>query len=493
MPSIILSLQAAQLARSIDTCWAIDAASGVAFVEALTLQAFDDAGATSGRGDEPGYSVRDGVATLRIKGVMTKDPQPCASLFGTTSTTLARRALRNAVADASVRSVLLDIDSPGGQVAGTSDLADEVFRLREQKPIVAYMRQGCSAAYWVGANASRVICGESSIVGSIGILAPMEDTSEAAKAAGVRVHVVKSAEFKGDGVAGTPITDAQIAEAQRLVDGLHAQFVASVARGRGIGAEAAAKLADGRVHLGAEAKALGLVDSVASDDVALQVAANMARPAFSPSASGSSVGAATRKEPSMPNIKEILAKLRKNPEALAQAGVTEDELTALDNDDPTEATSTQTGTQAAQNGGVSPEIQRQLEELRAASAQSAATAKALTDATLNAAATAFANDLVLAGKANASQRDALATLFRNAALADGGGMAKLTADGRIEEGDNVKAVRATFANASAHRRFGDEIPGVDPTHAEATVLSAEDRKRLLGMTDVGRRALKEIA
>lgn len=208
-----------------------------------------------------------GVAVIQVSGTLMKAE---SSLGESTSTIMLRRTIRAAADDPNCKAILLAIDSPGGTTSGTEELANEVFAAAAKKPLAASIDgMGCSAAYWIASQAPCVSCTATAIVGSIGTYAAITDSSAAAAQRGLKVHVVKSAEAKGAGVPGTVVTAPQIAEWQRMIDDTQAVFTTAVARGRGMSDADAAALADGRAHVGAAAKAVGLVDHVESFDAAL--------------------------------------------------------------------------------------------------------------------------------------------------------------------------------------------------------------------------------
>lgn len=229
------------------------------------------AAAAVARGSQRGLADHQissqGVATIEIFGTLMKQ---VSSMSRGTSTVLARQQLRAALNDERVQAILLHIDSPGGTVAGTKELADDVAAVAKKKPVYAYIEDlGASAAYWVASQASQVFSNEMALVGSIGTYMAVQDLSGYAAKEGVKVHVIKAGAFKGAGQPGTEITPEQLAQWQRVVDGLNSHFVASVAAGRKLGLAAVRALADGRVHQGAEAQALGLIDGVQSFDQTL--------------------------------------------------------------------------------------------------------------------------------------------------------------------------------------------------------------------------------
>jgi signal peptide peptidase SppA len=224
-----------------------------------------------------GYAVtEDGVGILRLDGPLMKH---LSSLSAGTSTVLARRALRAMAADKQVRSILLVIDSPGGTAAGTKDLADDVAAAAAVKPVHAFIEDlGASAAYWIASRASKVFAGEGALVGSIGTFAVVEDSSAEAAQLGVKVHVIRAGAHKGAGVPGTEVTPEQLAELQRIVNGINDHFLAGVSAGRKLSAERVRELADGRVHLARDAAGLGLIDGVSTFDQVLAALAASSNP-----------------------------------------------------------------------------------------------------------------------------------------------------------------------------------------------------------------------
>lgn len=222
--------------------------------------------------DGPGYRVESGVAVIRIEGGITKG----FSKFGGASAVFTRRSIRAAVADPKVSSILLKVYSPGGNVDGVPDLASDVEAANEQKPVVAFIEDmGASAAYWIASQAGKVYANPTAFIGSIGVLAVVYDTSKAAEAAGVDVHVLSTGPLKGAGVDGAPITDEMLTAWQGEVDAIMGFFEKAVRRGRGMTQAQFGKVSTGGVWIAAEAQALGLIDGVKSLDAVL---AGMPRP-----------------------------------------------------------------------------------------------------------------------------------------------------------------------------------------------------------------------
>lgn len=220
--------------------------------------------------NEPkGYDIVDGVAVLPIEGVIAKRANLFMQVSGGTSTELAARDLRAALADPQVHSIILAVDSPGGTVDGTQALADAVLAARSSKPIVT-LASGtmASAAYWIGSAAQQVFIADgTTAVGSIGVVATHVDVSGAEAQRGIKTTEVYAGKFKRVASQYGPLTDSGRATIQDQVDYTYSLFVKAIAAQRGVSEEQVLKdMADGRVFIGAQAVQAGLVDGVSTLD-----------------------------------------------------------------------------------------------------------------------------------------------------------------------------------------------------------------------------------
>ena len=121
--------------------------------------------------DEEPYVVNNGIATISVRGELVNRGSWLSAQSGLTSYEALQSALRAAAADVSVRGILLDIDSPGGEAAGAMETADVVREVSKTKPVKAFVNSlAASAAYAIAAGASEIIVTPSATVGSIGVV-----------------------------------------------------------------------------------------------------------------------------------------------------------------------------------------------------------------------------------------------------------------------------------------------------------------------------------
>lgn len=206
-----------------------------------------------------GYITADGIAVIELRGTLMKF---ASSFSGGTSTTRARRAIREAVADGRVKAILLVVDSPGGTVAGTPELADEVAAANAKKPVWAYAEDlMASAAYWVSSQCARIGACRTALVGSCGTVMVLYDWSAAFKEYGIEPKVYKTGKRKAAGTTGTEISADDDAYFQSIIDETNTHFKAGVGSGRPK-ADIEAIFADAGVYLAAQAKSRRLVDEI---------------------------------------------------------------------------------------------------------------------------------------------------------------------------------------------------------------------------------------
>lgn len=214
------------------------------------------------------YAIENGTAVIPVHGVIAKRANLFMEISGGTSTQLLAKDFQAALDDPDVHSIVLAIDSPGGTVDGTQEIADVVRDARGKKPIVAHA-DGlvASAAYWIASGADGIyISGDTTSVGSIGVVGRHVDYSEAEKNKGIKVTEISAGKYKRIASEHGPLSQEGRDYLQSQVDHLYTVFFDSAAKNRGwaITPESALAHADGKIFLGKQAVNAGLVDGVST-------------------------------------------------------------------------------------------------------------------------------------------------------------------------------------------------------------------------------------
>lgn len=216
---------------------------------------------------DQGYHVQDGVAIIPVSGVIGKKMNMMTQISGGASTQLIERDIKAALNDSSVNSILLHIDSPGGTVDGTQNLADVVKMAGTHKPVVSFADGVmASAAYWIGSAATEIVASSNTTqIGSIGVVTSHTDTSKAQENAGIKTTEISAGKYKRIASQNAPLSKEGAAMLQDQVDQLYTIFVDAVAENRGTDVETVLEdMADGRVFLAKQAKKRGMIDHVAN-------------------------------------------------------------------------------------------------------------------------------------------------------------------------------------------------------------------------------------
>jgi protease-4 len=188
--------------------------------------------------------------------------------------------LSAALRDPEISAVVLDIDSPGGQVDGTEEFAQAIRHAG--KPVVAYIDGlGASAAYWIASLCAHIFINSASTgyAGSLGVLCMRVNQSKMLEAQGVEVEIMRStrAVDKARLNPVEPLSDAVRAAVQADLDQIGETFIAAVSTGRAGKLSTKEDVFTGKVYRGADAKKHGLVDAVGSLQDAVNKAAQLAQ------------------------------------------------------------------------------------------------------------------------------------------------------------------------------------------------------------------------
>ncbi len=180
--------------------------------------------------------------------------------------------------DPAIRAVVLRINSPGGVVAPTQEIATAVRRLREaKKPVVASLGSvAASGGYYVAVAADRIYASPGTLTGSIGVVMQLANVEGLLKKVGVEYVVVKAGAYKDVGNFARPMTPEERRILQSLLDDVYDQFIGAVAEGRGLDPQTVRSFAEGRIYSGRQAQGLKMVDDLGGLDDAIDAAAKMA-------------------------------------------------------------------------------------------------------------------------------------------------------------------------------------------------------------------------
>lgn len=204
------------------------------------------------------------IAVLPLFGTIIPRADYFEESSGATSAEKFGAQFAELMADPSIDAIILDVNSPGGQVGGIQELSQQIYAARGTKPIIAVANQlMASAAYWIGTAADELVITPSGEVGSIGVFAVHKDMSAALEKVGMKMSLVSAGKFKVEGNPYEPLTDEARGAIQSSVNDFYTAFVDSVARNRGVDPDAVRNgFGEGRVVGARQAVELGMADRV---------------------------------------------------------------------------------------------------------------------------------------------------------------------------------------------------------------------------------------
>lgn len=217
----------------------------------------------NGNSDSDPYMIGD-TKVIPIYGTISKRMNLFSHISGGTSTELLKQDIVEALLDSDVKSIILDIESPGGSVDGPFELSDFIYNSRGSKPICAFANGlMASAAYLIGSATDKIVGSQTAQVGSIGVVTVHYDYSKQDEKMGVKRKYLTSGKYKAIGNDSEPLTKEGEAYIQENLDYYYTLFINVVARNRDVSIETVlADMADGRIFIGEQAKNVGLVDSI---------------------------------------------------------------------------------------------------------------------------------------------------------------------------------------------------------------------------------------
>ncbi|WP_264331202.1 S49 family peptidase [Wolbachia endosymbiont (group B) of Erebia ligea] len=199
---------------------------------------------------------------IPIHGILTKKSETFDDIFGMTSYNQIEAQITQAIEDSDIETILLDIDSPGGEVNGVFDLADFIYSARGKKRIIAIANDDAySAAYAIASSAEKVFVSRTSGVGSIGVIASHIDQSRFDERQGIKYTTIFAGSRKNDLNPHEPMTSESLESLQKEVGRLYEMFLQLIARNRGLSMEKIRSTEAG-LYFGGKAVEIGLADGV---------------------------------------------------------------------------------------------------------------------------------------------------------------------------------------------------------------------------------------
>lgn len=236
--------------------------------------------AGSGAGPKKGSSGGARVGLVRIEGSIVSGEGGMSLLGGSSvgADTVVQQ-LDEAAKDASIKAVVLRVNSPGGGVVASWEMGEAIKRVKAAgKPVVVSMGDAAaSGGYWISAMADKIVASPGTMTGSIGVIMQLQNLTGVYDKVGYKTETFKSGAYKDIGNPGREMTDAERQLLQNMINETYEQFVQVVAEGRKMDPAKVRQVADGRIISGRQALDLGLVDELGDLKRAVKLAGEMAK------------------------------------------------------------------------------------------------------------------------------------------------------------------------------------------------------------------------
>jgi protease IV len=207
---------------------------------------------------------KEGVGLVEVKGMILDSKETV-------------RQLRYFLKQERVKAVVLRVDSPGGVVAPSQEISDEVRKFAAKKRIIVSMGSlAASGGYYISAPATMIYANPGTITASIGVILKLSNIESLMDKIGIKSYVLKTGKFKDSGSPVRQFTAEDRAMLQAVIDNTHEQFVQAVAAGRKLPVDQVRRIADGRILSGEQAKTLKLVDRLGTLQDAIEEAGKQA-------------------------------------------------------------------------------------------------------------------------------------------------------------------------------------------------------------------------
>ena len=220
------------------------------------------------------------ISVIKLDGVIS-DSTSSSFLRDSTSSSAVLDLIVKAAKDQSVKAIVIRINSPGGTVAASQELYKAVINARKKKPVVITMGDiAASGGYYISSAADAIFANPGTLTGSIGVITSYLNFYDLLNKIGVKGVVIKSGSYKDIGNPTRPMTPEERKILQLLLDDTYDQFLSDVSKGRNIQKSTVAKIAQGLIYTGRQAKKIGLIDYLGDYNQAIKYAQNLAKQRF---------------------------------------------------------------------------------------------------------------------------------------------------------------------------------------------------------------------
>jgi protease-4 len=177
---------------------------------------------------------------------------------------------------ASIKAIILRIDSPGGAVAPSQEIYEAVKKASEKKKIVVSMGSiAASGGYYIAAPSSKIIANPGTLTGSIGVILEIPNLEGLMSKIGIKTEVIKSGQYKDMVSYFRSMKKEEREILQGVMDNVHEQFIRAVSEARNLKMDEVKKIADGRIFTGEQAVQHGLVDELGTLEDAIMIAGKL--------------------------------------------------------------------------------------------------------------------------------------------------------------------------------------------------------------------------
>lgn len=238
-------------------------------------------------------SATNKIAVMELEGTIAASYE--SSLFGTeVSAPALLKLLKSAKTDNTIKGIIIKINSPGGTVAMSQNIYNQIMETRKYKPVIAVFDDvAASGGYYIAAATDRIIAQSGTLTGSIGVIMSFMDYHQLlSDKLNINSVVIKSGKFKDMGSGTRPITEEEKALMQNIINDSYSQFIDAITIGRvnrndkysvkkrALSKDVLRAYADGRIFTGRQAEKLGFVDAIGGMDVAQKMIERMAQEKF---------------------------------------------------------------------------------------------------------------------------------------------------------------------------------------------------------------------